>query len=187
MVWTVYLGVLVGYKYPEPALIPPTLPSACPLHHPLPCSSCSCSPSHPRRPTNPQSPVLVVLVRCPGGPGGNKRSCGGRDGRDGRPEAGYGGGAVGRSGSVRGATDRSRNRNKGTQGTVTHLSHTLGDRPHPEHFPRTIHPLPYVPNRCPDAPVIEAGLVADSTSPRGRQAWTQWPSFRANFSSSLRC
>ena len=118
VVWTVYLGVLVGYKYPEPALIPPTLPSACPLHHPLSCSSCSCCPSHPQRPTNPQSPVLVVLVRCPGGPGGNKRSCGGRDGRDGRPGAGYGGGAVGRSGSVRGATDRSRNRNKGTQDTA---------------------------------------------------------------------
>ena len=80
VVWTVYLGVLVGYKYTEPALIPPTLPSACPLHHPLSCSSCSCCPSHPQRPTNPQSPVLVVLVRCPGGPGGNKRSCSGRNG-----------------------------------------------------------------------------------------------------------
>ena len=80
VVWTVHLGVLVGYKYTEPALIPPTLPSACPLHHPLSCSSCSCCPSHPQRPTNPQSPVLVVLVRCPGGPGGNKRSCSGRNG-----------------------------------------------------------------------------------------------------------
>ena len=94
-----------------------------------------------------------------------------------------------------------------------HLSHTIGDRPHPEHFPRTIHPLPYVPNRCPDADTFETRLVADSKRKVG--GWrggkragsalvipsdtlqtavhpqthpaTQWSSFRANFSSSLRC
>ena len=85
----------------------------------------------------------------------SKWSCGRRGGA-------YGGRVVWRSASVQAATDRSRNRNKGTQDTVMHLSHTLGDRPHPEHFPRTIHPLPYVPNRCPHADTFETRLVADS-------------------------
>ena len=143
VVWTVYLGVFIDYKYPEPALTPSCPALSIPPAPPTPVLLLLVLSRRMSLPPRPANPCPADGSRRPGGSLGCSGRPGGQLFRNGRPWGGYGGGVVRRSRSVRAATERSRNKKIYTQNIVIHLFHTFGDLSDRAALPR----LPIPPHR----------------------------------------
>ena len=100
MVWTVYLGVFIDYKYPEPALTPSCPALSIPPAPPTPVLLLLVLSRRMSLPPRPANPCPADGSRRPGGSLGCSGRPGGQLFRNGRPWRGYRGGVVRRSRSV---------------------------------------------------------------------------------------